>query len=187
MARGLIERLGKALAEVGVPYMIIGGQAVLLYGELRATKDVDVTVGIGPDQLRAVLEVCRRVGLSLRVEDPAEFVRRTLVLPTADSETGLRVDFVFSFTPYERQAIERARKVRLGATDVAFASPEDVVIHKVFAGRPRDLDDVRGILLRQRELDQSYVLHWLRELGQAVGQDFASLFEQLWEETREKK
>ncbi|MDI3467220.1 MAG: hypothetical protein OJF50_006041 [Nitrospira sp.] len=42
----LLERLATALDLAKIPYMIIGGQAVLLYGEPRLTRDIDVTLGI---------------------------------------------------------------------------------------------------------------------------------------------
>jgi len=32
--------------------MVIGGQAVFLYGEPRMTKDIDITLGMGIDGLR---------------------------------------------------------------------------------------------------------------------------------------
>ncbi len=38
-----------------------------------------------------------------------------------------------------------------------------MIIHKCVAGHPRDLEDVKGILLRQRELDLDYIRRWLRE------------------------
>jgi len=38
----LLVNLAKALDEAGIPYMLIGGQAVLIYGEPRLTRDIDV-------------------------------------------------------------------------------------------------------------------------------------------------
>ncbi len=77
-------------------------------------------------------------------------MRDTCVLPAHDVDTGIRVDFIFSTTPYERQAIERAVIVELGGEPVPFASVEDLVIHKLFAGRARDLEDVATVIRRQR-------------------------------------
>jgi hypothetical protein len=37
--------------------MIIGGQAVLLYGEPRLTKDIDITLGVNVDRLKDLLDV----------------------------------------------------------------------------------------------------------------------------------
>lgn len=42
-----------------------------------------------------------------------DFVRETFVLPAADPETRIRIDFIFSTTPYERQAVDRATRVEL--------------------------------------------------------------------------
>lgn len=60
----------------------------------------------------------------------------------------IRIDFIFSFTPSERQAMKRVRKVLMGGYPVKFASPEDMIIHKMFAGRAVDLEDVKNILLK---------------------------------------
>ncbi len=53
----LLVDIAKALDELGLPYMIIGGQAVLIYGEPRLTRDIDITLGLTPDALPQVLEV----------------------------------------------------------------------------------------------------------------------------------
>jgi hypothetical protein len=37
--------------------MVTGGQAVLLYGEPRLTKDIDVTLGVDTDHLARLLDV----------------------------------------------------------------------------------------------------------------------------------
>jgi len=143
--------------------MIIGGQAVLLYGEPRLTRDIDVTLGVSIDALPKIIEITKDLNLKPLTSKITEFVRQTMVLPTRDESTGIRVDFIFSFTPYELQAIERAREVLLKKTPVKFASPEDVIIHKVFAGRGRDLDDVKSILIKNPSVDLPYIEKWLAE------------------------
>jgi hypothetical protein len=42
----LLERIAHGLDERQIPYMVIGGQAVLIYGEPRLTRDIDITVGV---------------------------------------------------------------------------------------------------------------------------------------------
>jgi hypothetical protein len=39
-------KIANFLNHLSIPYMIIGGQAVLLYGEPRLTRDIDITLGI---------------------------------------------------------------------------------------------------------------------------------------------
>jgi hypothetical protein len=44
---------------------------------------------------------------------------------------------------------------------VNFASVEDVIIHKIVAGRERDLEDVRKIILKNEDIDFEYIFRWL--------------------------
>ena len=51
MFNSLLKAIAQSLDRRGIPYMVIGGQAVLLYGEPRQTRDIDVTMGIGPERV----------------------------------------------------------------------------------------------------------------------------------------
>jgi hypothetical protein len=168
----LIARLAVALEAKLIPFMLIGGQAVLLHGEPRLTQDVDVTIGVGPDRVRDLLDVCEALGLQPLPEDPVAFARETFVLPAADPETGMRLDLIFSTTPYEAQAIDRAVLVDVGSREVPFATAEDLVLHKLFAGRPRDLEDAAGVVRRKGpELDWEYLQRWAREFAVIPGRE----------------
>ncbi len=184
MFQELLERLARALEKRKLDYMLIGGQAVLLYGEPRLTRDVDITLGAGPERLPEVLEMVRESGWKVLVEDPKEFVRRTMVLPVLDPESTIRLDFIFSFSAYEQKALKRVRKVKIGQTLVRFAALEDLVIHKIVAGRPRDLEDVRGILLKNPSADRGYIYHWLEQFEQALNRPLLREFDRLWNESR---
>ena len=69
---------------------------------------------------------------------------------------------------------------------VHFASPEDLIIHKIIAGRPRDLEDIRNILVKNPGIDRDYILYWLNEFELSLNQPFKQRFEKLWEETQSK-
>jgi hypothetical protein len=163
MFETLISRIAQELEHAGLPYMIIGGQAVLFYGTPRLTKDIDITLGVDTGSLDLVVQTVNAIGIEIIPEDFGAFVEKTYVLPTMDKESGIRIDFIFSFTPYERQAIARATPFLLESTKVMFASVEDVIIHKIFAGRPRDMEDVRSILIKNPGVDRGYVRKWLNE------------------------
>ncbi len=167
--------------------MVIGGQAVLLYGEPRLTRDIDITLGIGVEGLDKVKKVTRASGLKILVEKEKDFVERNMVLPTLEKKSGIRVDFIFSFSPYERQAIERGKDIRLGRTLVRFASLEDVVVHKVIAGRARDIEDVKSILLKNPKYDSDYISGWLKDFDHSLGENSLDLFRKIESEINEEK
>ena len=55
MFEKLIARIGRELKRADLSYMIIGGQAVLLYGTPRMTKDIDITLGVDAGGLERLL------------------------------------------------------------------------------------------------------------------------------------
>ena len=176
----LISQIAAELRKAGIPYMIIGGQAVLLHGLPRMTKDIDITLGVDLQELDKVVKSIAAIGLQIIPEHFESFVEKTFVLPARHQESGIRVDFIFSFIPYERQAIDRAKPVLLKGEPVMFASVEEVIIHKCFAGRPRDLEDARSIIIKNPDFDQAYVRHWLKELETSPERaDISRAFEDL--------
>src|SRR5687767_3369683 len=103
----LLEGIALALEVRDIPYMMIGAQALLLHGEPRLTRDIDVALGADLNALPLVIEAARDLPLEL-LADPESFTRRTMVLPCREVASGIRVDFIFSHLPYESEAIARA-------------------------------------------------------------------------------
>lgn len=179
--QNLLKQIAQQLDNAEIRYMVIGGQAVLIHGEPRFTKDIDITMEITPQNLQQVLEVVKHLGLKILVKDVEKFVEDTWVLPTLDERSGIRVDFIFSFSTYEKTAIERAVKIEINGYPVKFASVEDLIIHKIFAGRPRDIEDVRKILLKNK-VDENYIKKWLKEFDKALGKNTLKTFVELIKE-----
>lgn len=166
MVSSLIKRIAQHLDRHKIPYMIIGGQAVLLYGRPRLTRDIDITLGIDADRFSVVNEICRDMNLIILPDDPKAFAETTRVLPAEDRKSKTRVDFIFSFTLYETQAIARAWEVLIDDYPVRFASREDVIIHKMLAGRAIDIEDVKYLLIKSKgQIDLTYVKQWLTEFS----------------------
>jgi hypothetical protein len=143
------------------------------------TRDIDITLGVDVDEFPRVLTAMQSTKFEALTADAQDFARRTRVLPLIHPQSGIRIDLIFSFSFYEQEAIRHANTVRIGDTDVNYASLEDLIIHKMVAGRPRDLEDVRGILARNNVFDGAYILKWLREFVPVVGRNLPSEFEKL--------
>ncbi len=159
--------------------MVFGGQAVLLHGEFRVTRDIDITLGIEPGEAAPLLVMIAQLGLQVLVSDVDEFLRQTFVLPVRDADSGIRIDFVFSLSPFERHAIDRAVKANLDGLEVRFVSVEDLLIQKIVAGRPRDLADVKTVTLKNPAFDRGYVEGWLQQFDQELDTRFLLVFQNI--------
>ena len=130
-------------------FCIIGGLAVIRWGEARTTQDVDVSLltGFGSEStyIRKILE--RFEG---RIPDAAAFALQSRVV-LARAENGVGLDIALAASPLEEQVIQRATPFEYAPGVVLVtASAEDMIVLKAFAGRDQDWFDVRGILVRQQ-------------------------------------
>ncbi len=163
--------LEKTLLEVAeflgqrqIPYMVIGGIANAFWGEPRTTLDVDVTISIPEENLSLTIKEINR-SFKILIGEPEEFVKRNRALPVK-SATGPRVDFIFALLPYEEQAISRAVKHNIGGHTVNICAVEDLIIHKIISERPKDREDVRQIMHRQKaNIDRKYLAPILKGLS----------------------
>jgi len=62
---------------------------------------------------------------------------------------GVPVDLLDATIPFFREVVERAREEDIQGVRMRIASPEDLVVLKMIAGREDDLRDIRGILATQ--------------------------------------
>lgn len=184
MFQNLLKRIGRGLDKIGIPYMVVGGQAILLYGEPRLTKDIDITLGVGIDELEKIKSVTKKLKLKALVNKVDAFVKETMVLPVIDERSAIRVDFIFSHSLYEKHAIQRAKNIEFGKTTVRFASLEDVVIYKVIAGRPRDIEDIKSVLLKNPRYDTAYITKWLKDFDRSLGENFLETFKRIVKEIK---
>ncbi|GAC1578518.1 MAG: hypothetical protein NVS3B20_09600 [Polyangiales bacterium] len=173
--------LARSFEALGVRWFLIGGQAAILYGSTRVTEDIDVTVELGAHTARELVSQVSRRGFSLRVSDSARFVERTRVLPIVHLASSVPVDIVFAGPGLEESFLERARSQRREGLRIPVASPEDIIVMKILAGRPRDVDDIRAVLRAMKgKLDLPGLRKTLAMLEEALGQsDLLPLFAQL--------
>ena len=167
MIENLIKKIARQLDKSEIPYIIIGGQAVLLYGTPRLTRDIDITLGVDTDKFLLIKRICEKLCLKILPKKAKKFAAETKVLPAEDTKSRIRVDFIFSFTSYEQQAMKRAKCVMMNGYSVKFASCEDLIIHKMFAGRAVDEEDVRNIIVKNKNnIDVKYIRKWLSEFSE---------------------
>jgi hypothetical protein len=179
----LLADLAAAFQQRGVDWYLFGAQAAILHGAARLTADVDVTVRLPETasnaELAGLLEQHR---FQRRFLEPA-FTERTRVIPFVHTPTALPVDVVIAGPGIEDRFFERVQERNVEGTRVRLASAEDIVVMKILAGRPKDVDDVRAVVAAYGDrLDVTYVDQMLILLEQALVQsDLRPLFRQVLE------
>ena len=151
------------------PFCFIGGLAVLHWGAVRMTVDVDASVYVGyGDEQRYIDALLGE--FSSRISDAREFAmaNRVLLLLAANR---ISVDVVLAALEYEQKMIRRSSLFEFApGCRLRTCSAEDLIVLKAFADRPVDWADVESILARQvGKLDSAYVLENLAPLAEARG------------------
>jgi hypothetical protein len=145
-----------ACGAAGLKFCFIGGLAVQRWGEPRMTRDVDMTLltGFGGEE-HFIDEMLHF--FSGRLPDAKEFALRNRVL-LLKAKNGVPLDVSLGAMPFEERSIERSSAFQVGpGVALQTCSAEDLIVHKVFAGRDKDWEDVRGIIGRQHGLDTNVI------------------------------
>jgi len=166
LERALIN-LADILASNNIPYMIIGGMANAVWGEPRATIDIDATIWLDEKNTDRIVPIMSVLFHPL-VHDPSTFILDTNVLPL-ESKDGVRIDLIFGRLPYEQEAIERSVEINIEGVPVRFCTPEDLILHKIISEREKDVNDARGVAVRRmKSMDLSYLEPRIQELSNAM-------------------
>lgn len=139
-----------AVGEAGARYVLVGAQAVLLWGGGRPTRDVDLLIEPTADNARRVLSALESLGFRLvRDLDPAEVASRPV---TMVGDPFWRVDILtLAWAIRYRDALPRSIVFEVDGVRIPTASIEDLIASKR-TGRPKDDVDIASLeeILRRR-------------------------------------
>jgi len=160
-----LQALAAWLDDDHVPNAIIGAVGVSLVAQSRITKDIDGVVWVDGNRWEAFVASAISHGFIPRMNDPLAFARRARILLLEHQTTGVEIDLSFGALPFEREMIDRAKTVVVGNISVRVATPEDLMITKAVASRPKDIADLEMILNVHQELDLPRIRYWTREFA----------------------
>jgi hypothetical protein len=148
--------------------LIIGGLAVALLGRPRVTRDVDAMILLAEGKWPAFLDAGRAFGFLPRVPEALAFAREARVLLVRHHPSGIDVDIALGSLAFEREALDRARRIKVGGVTILIPTPEDLIIMKAIAHRERDALDIEGLLAAHSKLDRRRIRRWVREFADAL-------------------
>jgi len=167
----VLSALSKALRNLRIPWYIFGAQALVLRGFPRATADLDVTILLGTTPTHSLVRALGEHGFVLAFGD-AQFVAATRVLPFLHKTSGFPVDIVLGGPGLEEHFASAAEPVKVGRLRVPVATATHLVVMKVLAGRPKDLEDATALLAMQaNQIDHRELRSLTRQLSAALSED----------------
>ena len=162
----VLDRLHRA----AVDYMLTGSMASNYWGIPRTTHDLDFVLATGPDQVDRLVAAFDE-GLFLQGESVRSAFRPPFQFNVLDERSALKADFwILRDDPFEQAAFARRRQVDVFGTRAWIATPEDILLHKLYWHRltpsDRQLHDAAGVYAVQGDaLDTAHLHHWAAILG----------------------
>lgn len=154
----IFEPIFAELTRHHVPFVVVGGVALVLQGHPRLTVDLDLVIDLDATHVDRAVEALTALGLRPRLPiDPRGLgdpdtrrawtdERALRVVSFHDPDHPLREVDVFADPPIEYAELRsRADLVELGEVTVPVASLDDLIDMKRSTGRPQDLADVESL------------------------------------------
>ena len=166
----------KAFEEIGIQYYLGGSIASSAFGIARTTLDADMIADLKPHQVRSLVE---RLELTYYIDEQmiVDAIKMGSSFNMIHLDTMFKIDvFLLKNDAYAKSAFQRRKKdtfeAESGALEVYLASPEDILLHKLYWFKiggnvsERQWGDVLGILKVQADsLDNGYLRYWANDMG----------------------
>jgi hypothetical protein len=153
-----------------IPYAVMGGIAVRVYGIPRATYDVDLTIAIDRDRLPDLYKAIQDIGYTIPEAFEKGWIDQVGGMALVKARLylqgrGVDIDMFLAESRYQLEILNRRKHGLIDNVPTWFVSPEDLIVLKLLANRPRDIADIGDILFTQGQLDEEYMRKWADSLG----------------------
>ena len=129
------------LRRAGLPYVVVGGVAVVLHGYRRSVLDLDISVSSNPNDANLTMQALMMRGFVASIPLPLNMVTVLRMFDASGREVDLVVRALVSFDELWPDSIERP----VGNTVARVASLSKLIRWKQMRHRPDDIEDIEGL------------------------------------------
>lgn len=151
-----------------VPGVIIGGVAASLLGRPRVTRDVDAVIILEERLWEDFLKSGISFGFVPRRTDTIPFARKNRILLVHHKPSGIDADISLGALSFEKEMIAHGTSIVLNGVKIPLPRPEDLLVMKTIARRPRDIADIESILDANKTLNLRIVRRWIRAFSASL-------------------
>lgn len=181
VVRALLNHVWSALEPLDIPCALMGGAALAAWHHPRATRDIDLLIGIDNDHIDRVITQLGAAGCRPKGEPPLTAIgalhfAQFLYTPPGEFYDA-QFDLWLADSKLQKSAIARRvrREIAGVSRPVYVLNCDDLILFKIVAGRMIDRADVAVLLRENRgEIDFDYLSEWLERL------DLQHAFAEIW-------
>jgi len=162
----IVRDISRRFEQAGIAYMLTGSMAMNYYAQPRMTRDIDVVIAIGPEDVGRVAALFRP-DYYVSEENIRESLAHESIFNLIHQESVIKVDCIIrKGTEYRREEFERRERISILDFTTFIVSKEDLIISKLFWAKNShseiQLADVQNLLATG--CDAAYLQRWTREL-----------------------
>jgi len=154
--------------DLSIRYTTIGGIALAMVSEPRFTRDIDTVIWIEREDWGPFIQQAVNHGFEPRNKEPLDFAQQHRIFLLTHRNTGITVDISLGALPFEEEMINRSVIAEKDELRLKVPTPEDLIIMKIIAGRPKDLVDIASILKFHKNLDIKRVKFWVKQFAEVL-------------------
>ncbi len=165
------------LSQLNIPYAIIGAFAASFYGVVRASMDADAVISLHSNQtdIETLFHELKKASLKSSYrkggfDDPIGSV------VNIEDNFKNRVDLLMNIRGMKEDIFSRTVEAEFMNARICLIGVEDFIAMKIFAGSPKDLSDVVGVLKISREkIDPLFLKQRVQKYGKSALRTLHSL------------
>ncbi|MFX1251676.1 MAG: hypothetical protein ACFFCZ_08700 [Promethearchaeota archaeon] len=147
----LVVLISKYFLEHNVPFVVIGGVAILFQGRFRTTEDIDFIILQDKLDIDSFINYCQHHSLNVRKFDLTEGFKEKFYITILDLSNLIRIDLKGAYSGWDLGAIKEAEAFDYENTSIKVARPEYLITNKLKKGGQIDLEDAYSVFFKNEE------------------------------------
>lgn len=134
-----------------IDYVVVGGVAVLVYGRIRATDDIDIIIDHHKIDREHFIQYLRENGFDANISD-LEALDENLHASIFLKDQMFRIDLKGKNTQKDQDSINGAVDAIFDTVPIKIDHPQSLVLNKLIFGSEQDFEDALAVYVRNPKL-----------------------------------
>jgi len=138
----ILSRLEKIFKAVKLKYVIVGGIAVIHYGHVRGTQDIDIIIEEEPSKINQFFGLLRSFDFNVMQDQVNMGFKEKTQISVFDNKSPIRLDLKIAYKKNEKDVLKNAISTKILGYNLSIAPLEYVLIGKIlYMGNIDDIPD----------------------------------------------